>query len=61
MAADIGKDVVELYGEDDQQKDWPIIPIVCHIAEIAERAPEKSESENTQTDALDISPWLIRN
>ena len=61
MATDVSKDVIKLYGEDDQQKDWPIIPVVCHVAEIAERAPEKSESENTQTDALDISLRLIRN
>ena len=59
MATDVSKDVVELHGEDDEQKDRPIVPIVRHVAKMAERASEKSESEDTQTNALDIAFRLI--
>src|SRR5260370_38138070 len=61
MTADVGKDVIQFHGEDDQQQDRPIVPIVCHVAKVTERAPEKSESEDTETDALDVSFWLISN
>src|SRR6266498_1713522 len=61
MATEVSKDVIELHGEDDQQKDRPIIPIVRHVAEITERASEDSEPEHTQTDALDVALRLIRN
>jgi hypothetical protein len=37
----------------------PIVPIVRHVAEIAEGASEKSEAEHTQADALDISFRLV--
>src|SRR6266481_2046663 len=59
MATDVSKDVIKLHCEDDQQKDWPIIPIVRHVAEIAERASEKSEPEHTQADALNVAFRLI--
>src|SRR4029077_6444124 len=59
MATDVGKDVIEFHGEDDQQKDWPIVPIVRHVAKMAERGSKKSEAEHTQANALDIAFWLI--
>src|SRR6476646_7068665 len=59
MATDVSKDVIKLQGEDDQQKDRPIIPIVRHVAEIAERASEESEPKHTQADALDVAFRLI--
>ena len=61
MAANVGKDIIELDGEDDQQKDGPIVPIVCHVAKIAERAAEKSKAEDTQADTLDVTLGLIRD
>src|SRR5262249_2927866 len=61
MTADVGKDVIEFYGEDDQQEDGPIIPIVCHVAEVTECAAEKSKAQDTQTDALDVTLRLVRN
>src|SRR6478609_9999423 len=61
MTADVGKDVIQFHGEDDQQQDRPIVPIICHVAKVTERASEKSESEHTQTDALDVAFGLIRN
>src|SRR5437588_12907465 len=61
MATDVGKDVIELHGEDDQQKDRPKIPIVRHVAKMAEAASKKSESEHPQTNALDVSFWLVRD
>jgi hypothetical protein len=61
MTTDVGKDIVEPHGEDDQQKHWPIIPIVCHVAKVTERASEKSEPQDTQAYALDVSFWLIKN
>ncbi len=59
MAADVGKDVVQLHGEDDEQKDRAIVPIVRDVAEMAECASEKSEAEHTQANALDIAFRLI--
>ena len=61
MATDVSKDVIELHGEDDQQKDRPIIPIVRHVAEITERASEESKPKHTQADALDVALRLIGN
>ena len=61
MAADVSEDVIHLHGEDDQQKDRPIIPIVRYVAKITERASEEGEPEHTQTDALDVAFRLIRN
>src|SRR6266404_605496 len=59
MATDVSKDVIKLHCEDDQQKDWPIIPIVRHVAEIAERASEKSEPKHAQPDTLNVAFRLI--
>src|SRR5215470_7539428 len=59
MTADVGKDVIEFYGEDNQQKDRPIIPIVCHVAKVAQRGSEKSKSEDTQTDTLNVAFRLV--
>src|SRR4030095_1472712 len=59
MATDVGKDVIEFHGEDDQQKNRAIVPIVRHVAKVAERASEKSEPEHTQADALDVALRLI--
>src|SRR5215831_6903871 len=59
MAADVSKDVIKLHGEDDQQKHRPIIPIVRHVAKIAERTSEESEPKHTQADALDVAFRLI--
>src|SRR6266436_4024435 len=59
MATDVGKNVIELHGEDDQQKDRPIVPIVRHVAKMSERASEKSKAEHTQANALDIAFRLI--
>src|SRR5438094_10551082 len=61
MTADVGKDVIEFYGEDDQQKHGPIIPIVRHVTKVAERAAKESESQDPQTNALDVAFWLIGN
>src|SRR5262249_45711111 len=61
MTADVGKNVVQFHGEDDQQKHWPVIPIICHVAKVTKRAPEKRESEDTQTDTWDVTFRLIRN
>jgi len=61
MTTDLGKDIIEFHGEDDEQKHWPIIPIVRHVAKVTERASEKSKSQNTQANALDVSFRLIRN
>src|SRR5437667_1935229 len=59
MATDVSEDVIELYGEDDQQKDRPIIPIVRHVAKIAERASEESEPKHAQANALNVAFRLI--
>src|SRR6266480_1706492 len=59
MATDVSKNVIQLHGEDDQQKNRPIVPIVCHVAKMAERASEKSEAEHTQANALDVALGLI--
>src|SRR5205085_6897801 len=59
MATDVSEDVIELHGEDVQQQDWPIIPVVRHVAKIAERASEESEPKHTQANALDIAFRLI--
>src|SRR6516165_9345692 len=59
MAADVSKDIVELHSEDDQQKDRSIIPIVRHVAKIAERTSEESEPEHAQANSLDIAFRLI--
>src|SRR6266498_1320076 len=61
MATEVSKDVIELHGEDDQQKDRPIIPIVRHVAEITERASEESKPKHTQTHALDVTFRLIED
>src|SRR5438128_890112 len=59
MATNVGKDDIELYREDDQQKDRPVLPIVCNVPKMAERASEESEAEHAQTDALDVAFGLI--
>ena len=59
MTTDIGKNIIQLDGEDDQQQHRPIVPIVRHVAEITEGATEKSESQDTQTDALDVPFRLV--
>ena len=61
MTADVGKDVIQFHGEDDQQQNRPVIPSICHVSKIAERASEKSEPEHTQADALDVALRLIRD
>src|SRR5438034_10096552 len=61
MATDVSKDVVKFHGEDDQQENWAVVPIVCHVAKVAERASEKSEPEHTQADALNVALGLIRD
>src|SRR4029450_849730 len=55
MATDVGKDIIEFHGEDDQQKDRAVVPIVRHVAKVAECASEKSEPEDTQANALDVT------
>ncbi len=42
-----------------EQKYRPIVPIVRHVAKVAECASEKSEPEHTQTNALDVALGLI--
>src|SRR5215471_6806539 len=61
MTADVRKDIIQFHGKNDQQQHRPIVPIICHVAKVTERASEKSESEDTQTDALDVALRLIRN
>src|SRR5262249_44230200 len=61
MTADVSKDVIEFYGENDRQKNGTIIPVVRHVTKVTERAAEKSESQNTQTDALDVTFRLVGN
>src|SRR4029077_13901706 len=61
MTTDVGKDVIQFHGEDDQQQDRPIVPIICHVAKVTERAPAKSESEHPEPNAWDVAFRLIRN
>src|SRR5437764_14683122 len=59
MSTHVGKDVIKFHGEDDQQKNRAVIPIVCHVAKVAERASEKSEPEHAEADALNVALGLI--
>src|SRR5438094_9769851 len=61
MTTDVSKDVIKFHGEDDQQENRAVVPIVCHVAKVAERASEKSEPEHTQADALNVALGLIRD
>src|SRR5262249_44766329 len=61
VAANVCKNVIQFYGEDDEQKDGPIVPIVRHVAKVPERASEKSKAQHPQTDALDVALRLIRD
>ena len=53
MTADVGKDVIYFHCEDNEQQHRPIIPIVCHVSEVAECAPKKRKSEHAQTNPLE--------
>ena len=60
MATDVGKDVIEFHGEDDQQKDRAVVPIVCHVAKVAERASEKRETRAHPGRRAGYSLWVDR-
>src|SRR5437870_11977484 len=59
MATDVSKDVIKFHSEDDQQKNRAVVPIVRHVAKVAERASEKSEPEHTQANPLDVALRLV--
>src|SRR5205823_5083273 len=61
MTTDVRKDVFQFRGEDDQQWDRPLVPIVGDVTKMAGAASKKSKSEDTQADALDISFRLRGN
>ena len=49
----------QCHGEEDEQKDRTIVPIVRHVGKVPECASEKSEAQHTQANALDVALGLI--